>query len=144
VTFLLDVNVLIALIDPTHVGHDAAHGWFEERGRLAWATCPLTENGVIRIVGHPKYPNSPGSPAAVSTVVRGLRTLPGHVFWPDDISLMADSRVDPEKILTPGQVTDSYLLALAVAHGGRLATFDRRLSTRAVSGGREALHILGG
>jgi predicted nucleic acid-binding protein len=56
VTFLLDVNVLISLIDPTHVGHDAAHNWFREVGAASLATCPLTENGVIRVVGHPKYP----------------------------------------------------------------------------------------
>lgn len=62
-TFLLDVNVLIALIDPSHVGHDAAHHWFAEQGHADWATCPLTQNGVIRIVGNPRYPNSTGSPA---------------------------------------------------------------------------------
>lgn len=143
-TFLLDVNVLIALIDPTHVGHDAAHRWFGDQGRLSWATCPITENGVIRIVGHPKYPNSPGSPAAAGAVVRDLRALDGHIFWPDDISLMDADIVDAGKILTPGQVTDSYLLALAVAHGGQLATFDRRLSVGAVSGGQAALHVIPG
>ena len=143
-TFLLDVNVLIALVDPTHVGHDAAHRWFDHQGRLAWATCPLTENGLIRIVGHPKYPNSPGSPAVVAGIVARLRTLPGHVFWPDDISLAATEHVDPAQLLTSGQVTDSYLLALAVYHGGRLATFDRRLSVKAVQGGKAALHILAG
>ncbi|HYK37674.1 MAG TPA: hypothetical protein VEV40_17080, partial [Alloacidobacterium sp.] len=63
--FLLDINVLIALIDPAHVQHDRAHEWFASKGQKAWATCPLTENGVLRIVGHPRYPNSPGSPAAV-------------------------------------------------------------------------------
>jgi predicted nucleic acid-binding protein len=73
VTYLLDVNVLIALIDPSHVGHDAAHGWFANTGFLSWATCPITENGVIRIVGHPKYPNSAGSPAAVVPIVSRLR-----------------------------------------------------------------------
>ena len=143
-TFLLDVNVLIALIDPAHVGHDAAHRWFEDQGQRAWATCPLTENGVIRIVGHPKYPNSPGSPAAVATIVARLRALPGHVFWPDDISLMGADHVDPGQILTSGQVTDSYLLALAVARDGRLATFDQRLSVKAVRGGKAALQVLGG
>ncbi|PJN94116.1 VapC toxin family PIN domain ribonuclease, partial [Amaricoccus sp. HAR-UPW-R2A-40] len=61
--FLLDVNVLIALTDPAHVAHDDAHVWFAETGRHAWATCPITENGVLRILGNPKYPNSPGSPA---------------------------------------------------------------------------------
>ena len=143
-TFLLDVNVLIALIDPAHVGHDAAHRWFEDQGHTAWASCPMTENGVIRIVGHPKYPNSPGSPAAVAAIVVGLRFLPGHVFWPDDISLLEAEQVDPNQILTSGQVTDSYLLSLAIAHGGRLATFDRRLSVKAVRGGKAALHILPG
>jgi len=142
VTFLLDVNVLIALIDPAHVGHDAAHRWFEAEGRRAWATCPLTENGVVRIVGHPKYPNTPGSPAAVAAIVAQIRTLPGHVFWPDDISLVGAGHVDPALILTSGQVTDSYLLALAVAREGRLATFDRRLSVKAVKGGKAALHVI--
>lgn len=143
-TYLLDVNVLIALIDPSHVGHDAAHRWFEEEGRSAWATCPLTENGVIRIVGHPKYPNTPGSPAAVAPLVVQLRTLPGHVFWPDDISLVGAAHLDPAQVLTPGQVTDSYLLGLAVAHGGQLATFDRRLSAKAVRGGKAALCVIAG
>jgi toxin-antitoxin system PIN domain toxin len=134
-TFLLDINVVVALIDPAHVGHDPAHRWFEQHGQKAWATCPLTENGVIRIVGHPKYPDAPGPPSAVAAIVAQLRTLSGHVFWPDDISLVGTELIDAEQILTPGQVTDTYLLALAVAHGGHLATFDRRLSTKAVKGG---------
>ncbi len=141
-TALLDVNVLIALIDPAHISHDAAHDWFAEHGAAGWATCPLTENGVIRIVGSPKYPNSPGSPAAVAAIVAQLRLLAGHVFWPDDISLVGNDNVDPARILTSAQVTDSYLLALAVAQGGRLATFDRRLSVSAVEGGKAALLLL--
>ena len=141
-TFLLDVNVLIALIDPGHVGHDAAHAWFEREGHSSWATCPMTENGVIRIVGHPKYPNTPGSPAQVAAIVSRLRTLPGHVFWPDDISLVGSDHIEPARILTPGQVTDSYLLALAAMRQGCLATFDRRLSTKAVRGGEAALHLI--
>ncbi len=141
-TYLLDVNVLIALIDPAHVSHDAAHRWFEDRGHSAWATCPLTENGVIRIVGHPKYPGAPASPAAIAAIVATLRTLAGHVFWPDDISLVGDARIDPSRVLTSGQVTDTYLLALAAVNGGQLATFDRRLSTHAVKGGKSALHLI--
>lgn len=141
-TFLLDVNVLIALIDPAHVSHDAAHRWFAAEGAADWATCPLTENGVIRIVGHPKYPNTPGSPAEVGAIIAQLRALPGHRFWPDSISLVGADHVDPGQVLTSAQVTDSYLLALAVAHGGRLATFDRRLSAKAVRGGRAALHLI--
>jgi toxin-antitoxin system PIN domain toxin len=141
-TFLLDVNVLISLIDPVHVGHEPAHRWFEAEGNRAWATCPLTENGVVRIVGHPRYPNTPGSPAIVAAIVAQLRALPGHAFWHDNVSLVATDHVDPAKILTSAQVTDSYLLALAVSHGGRLATFDRRLSTTAVRGGKASLHII--
>jgi uncharacterized protein len=104
VTFLLDVNLLIALIDPTHVGHDRSHRWFAATGAASWATCPLTENGVIRIVGHPRYPNSTGSPTAAAPIVAGLPALPGHVFWPDDLSLAGSDFVDVARIATPGQV----------------------------------------
>ena len=141
-TFLIDINVLIALIDQSHVGHDAAHRWFAETGATSWATCPLTENGVVRIVGHRKYPNSAGPPAAVAPIVARLRTLPGHVFWNDDLSLVDSDLVDVDQIMTPGQVTDSYLLALAVKNRVQLATFDRRLSTRAVRRGRAGLHVI--
>jgi toxin-antitoxin system PIN domain toxin len=141
-TFLLDVNVLIALIDPLHVQHNAAHDWFSARGRDSWATCPVTENGVLRIVGHPNYSNSPGTPAAVAPLIAGLRGLPGHVFWPDSISLLDPARFDTSRLLTAGQVTDSYLLGLAKAHGGQLATLDRRLVTDAVLDGSEHLHLI--
>ncbi len=141
-TFLLDVNVVIALIDPAHIAHDAAHHWFDNQGRKSWATCPLTENGAIRIVSHPKYPGAPGSPAAVAAIITQLRKLPGHVFWPDRISLVGGDHIDAEQIQTSGQVTDTYLLALAVINDGQLATFDRRLSTKAVKGGKAALHLI--
>ncbi len=141
-TFLLDVNVLIALIDPTHISHGDAHGWFAKEGSASWATCPITENGVLRIVGNPRYPNTPGSPAVVAAVLGRLRTVPGHAFWPDDISLLDGRYVEAERLLTVGQVTDSYLLALAVAHGGQLASLDRRLSVAAVLGGEPALRLI--
>jgi len=137
---LLDVNVLIALIDPAHVQHDRAHNWFAASAQRAWATCPLTENGVLRIVGHPRYPSSPGTPAAVAELIAALRNLPGHEFWPDDISVLDSRRIEAARLLDSAQVTDSYLLALASAHGGRLATFDRRLVTDAVINGAQALH----
>lgn len=136
------MNVLIALIDPAHIAHDLVHQWFESEGRHAWATCPITENGVLRIIGQPAYPNTPGSPAAVAPIVQGLRNHPGHHFWPDSISLIGTSNVDPGALLTPGQVTDSYLLALAVSQNGKLATLDRRLSSKAVVGGKDALLLI--
>ncbi|MDE2296632.1 MAG: PIN domain-containing protein [Burkholderiales bacterium] len=141
-TFLLDVNVLIALVDPTHVQHEPAHEWFGLHGHKAWATCPLTENGLMRIVGHARYPNSPGTPAAVAQLLTTLRALPGHTFWPDDISLMDANWIDAARLLSAAQVTDSYLLALACAHGGQLASFDRRLVTDAVRDGARRLHLL--
>jgi toxin-antitoxin system PIN domain toxin len=140
--YLLDVNVLVALIDPAHVQHDRAHDWFAVQGRKAWATCPLTENGVLRIVGHARYPNSPGTPAAVAELVAILLALGGHEFWPDDISLVDNRLIDSTRLLDSGQVTDTYLLALARAHDGRLATFDRHLVTDAVIGGSKALHLI--
>ena len=140
--FLLDVNVLIAPVDPAHVAHDAAHEWFEQQGHKAWATCPLTENGLLRIVGGARYPNSPGTPAAVAPLLAALRALPGHVFWPDDISLLDADRVDTTRLLNSAQVTDSYLLALACAHEGQLASFDRRLVKDAVRGGARRLHLI--
>ncbi len=143
-TYLLDVNVLIALIDPTHVGHDASHRWFGDTGAQSWATCPITENGVIRIIGHPKYPNTLGSPAAVAPILQTLRALPGHIFWPDDLSFMGSDLINLDHVTTPSQVTDTYLLALAIAHKGQLATFDRHVSTKAIRGGKAGLHIIDG
>ena len=141
-TFLLDVNVLIALIDPTHVQHDVVHAWFERDGKESWATCPLTENGVLRIVGSPQYPNSPGTPAAVAELLAVLRTLPGHIFWADGISLLDRDKVEHGRLLSSSQVTDSYLLALACAHDGHLATLDRHLVTDAIRDGSQSLCVI--
>jgi uncharacterized protein len=138
--FLLDVNVLIALVDPYHVYHNFAVRWFDAFAKKSWATCPITENGVIRIVGNTQYPNSPGS--ALFDLMREFVALPGHVFWPDDISLLDSARVDSSRLLTTAQVTDTYLLALAQAHGGKLATLDRRLIVDAVRDGADALHVI--
>jgi toxin-antitoxin system PIN domain toxin len=136
------VNVLIAMIDPTHVQHDRAHDWFARTGRRAWATCPLTENGVLRIVGNSRYPSSPGNPAAVAELMSLFLALGGREFWPDDVSLFDATRVDTTRLLNSAQITDSYLLALANVHGGKLATFDRRLVTAAVKGGSSAIHLI--
>lgn len=140
--YLLDVNVLIALIDPVHIRHHDAHAWFSTTAGRSWATCPLTENGVLRIAGHTHYRNSPGSPAAVVGALRSLTRLPGHEFWPDDISLLQNKEVQTAYLSNAGQVTDTYLLALARAHGGRLATFDRSLVTNAVTGGKQTLYLI--
>ena len=141
-TFLLDINVLIALIDPAHVHHDTAHAWFKASGRRGWASCPLTENGVIRIVSHPKYPNRIGTPGLAAEVMTRFCALSGHAFWPDDISVLDSKLIDKARLLSFSQVTDSYLLALARARGGILASLDKRLVVDAVHDGRAALHLI--
>ncbi len=141
-TFLPDVNVVIALIDPTHIHHDNAHGWFATEGAAGWATCPLTENGVVRIVGHPNYPNTPGAPSIVADILGRFCRSGGHVFWPDDISLLDTTNLLLMNLIGHKQVTDSYLLALAVAHGGKLVTLDKRLSPNAVAGGAGGLRVI--
>jgi toxin-antitoxin system PIN domain toxin len=139
--YLLDVNVLVALIDPLHIHHGTAHKWFEREGAAGWATCPITQNGVLRIVASPSYTNSPRTPAAVAEVLADLATVPEHEFWADDLTLLSSPIVDVSQVLASKQVTDTYLLALARSHHGRLATFDRRLSTSAVRDG-EATRLI--
>jgi len=141
-TYLLDVNVLIALVDPAHVQHDAAHRWFARLGRKRFATCPLTENGLVRIVGHPKYPNSPGPPSAVVQSLVAIRSLPGHEFWPDKISVADDAFFAAALLSSHSRVTDSYLLALAHANGGHLATMDRKLATEVVPEAKGSLELI--
>ncbi|MBX3707586.1 MAG: PIN domain-containing protein [Pseudomonadales bacterium] len=128
---LLDVNVLIALLDSDHVAHRSALDWFSQQDRAGWASCPITQNGCIRIMSHPRYAN----PVPVPFVVERLGEAtahPLHEFWPDDLSVLDATRVDPARIHGAQQLTDTYLLALAVAHGGRLVTYDRRVSIASV------------
>lgn len=139
---LLDVNVLIALVDPAHIQHDPAHEWFARVGHKGFATCPLTENGLVRIVGHPRYPNSPGPPSRVLRALAAIRGLPGHTFWPDDISIADPAFFAPELLSSHSRVTDGYLLALARAHRGRLATMDQKLAAEVVPGGSKALELI--
>lgn len=140
--YLLDVNVLIALVDPAHVEHDEAHRWFGDIGHKAFATCPITENGLLRIVGHPKYPNSPGPPGMVAGALVAIRGLPGHEFWADSISLVDSGALDAALLTSHSRVTDSYLLALARANKGRLATLDRKLATEVVADGNSTLALI--
>lgn len=140
--FLLDVNVIIALIDEAHVSHDAAQRWFNSAKAEHWATCPIIENGVVRIVSNPRYSNSPGSPVIVADVLSRLRHSRRHHFWPDNISLLDPLHVAVDRLLGHVHVTDSYLLALAASHGGMLATFDKRLSTASAICGKRGLYII--
>lgn len=138
--YLLDVNVLLALGDPLHVHHEATHEWFASRGREAWATCPMTENAFVRVASHPSYPNRPGDASTVLELLRRMCTAEGHRFWPDTVSLR--DVLEPDIAMTHSQVTDVFLLCLAIANGGRLATLDRHIPAGALRGGTEALEII--
>ena len=139
---LLDVNLLIALVDSQHVHHDPAHHWFSRHALSGWATCPLTQNVVLRILGNPRYPNSPGSPATVMPLLAGLLAHSAHVFWPDDLSWDSSNHFRGDQLLSHGQVTDTYLLALALHHRGVLVTLDKRLSAAAVPAGSAAIELI--
>lgn len=133
---LLDVNVLIALFDADHSLHATALRWFEDSARQGWASCPLTQNGCIRVMSQPRYPN----PVPVDAIARRLREATAHArheFWTDDISILDEGAIDTTRVHGPKQLTDVYLLALAVARGGRLVTFDRSLSLAAVAGAQK-------
>ena len=133
---LLDINVIIALLDSGHVMHRAASLWLAQHQEHGWATTPITENGVVRIMSQPAYPNY--RPAA--QVAERLAEACGHAshqFWPEAVSLLEPGLIDWQRLLGPRQITDCYLLALAVAQGGRLVSFDQRISVDLVRGARD-------
>src|SRR6185503_11470113 len=133
---LLDVNVLLALLDVDHVDHGTARSWLEEEIGAGWASCAITQNGFVRIVSQPRYP-SPIPPAeAMRRLERATRT-DRHEFWPCETSVLDSKAIDRTRVHGPRQVTDVYLLALAVAKGARFVTFDRTVPLVAVVGARE-------
>lgn len=137
--YLLDINALIALLDPDHTFQEAVSHWFYADPRRHWLTCPITENGTIRIIGLPRYPQS--QPLRITIeALRSLTSFGHHEHIPDDVSLLG-SDIDPRRIHGPGQITDTYLALLAQAHGAALATTDRKLSTRALGSMVEVFQI---
>lgn len=128
---LFDVNVLIALLDSGHVHHDAAHRWWEANRAHGWATCPLTQNGFVGIMTQPSYPVRL-SPVEALTRLRHETSRVDHQFWPDDISILDADIFDYRRILGPNQITDHYLLGLAVNNKGRFVTFDTAVSIASV------------
>ena len=132
---LLDVNVLIALLDADHSLHPRATEWFTSHARTGWASCPITQNGCVRIMSHPGYPNALPVRAVMERLAEAT-TSGLHEFWPDDISLLDQDLVDAARIHGPRQLTDLYLLALAVRRGGRFATFDHSISIGAIKGAK--------
>ena len=137
---LLDVNVLIALLDADHVLHARATTWFAGNARTGWASCPITQNGCIRIMSHSGYPNAPSARAVMEHLTDACSSSL-HEFWPDDVSLLDHGAIDAARIHGPRQLSDIYLLSLAIRHGGRFVTFDTSVPLDAVRKA-EANHIL--
>ena len=139
---LLDVNVLIALFDEEHVHFERVRRWWAADTSDDWASCPLTQNGFLRIISQPSYRN----PVSLSLAREFLERQIGqtdHAFWPDDISLLDPARFDSQLNVGPRQLTDVYLLGLAVNNHGRLATLDRGIPAGAVRGaGAESLVVI--
>jgi uncharacterized protein len=121
--YLLDINILIALAWPNHIHHRDARAWFQQRGGQGFRTCPLTQTGFVRISSNPRFTAEAATPQEALGLLRKICALPGHEFWADDLSL-ADAPAAVE-LVGHRQVTDAYLLALAAAHDGILATLDR-------------------
>ncbi len=130
-----DVNMLLALFDPEHVFHAKASAWWREHRKPGWATSPTTQNGALRILSGASYTN-PVKLAVAIPILRRWVAAPDHVFWPEDISLVDAAVIDQDHLLGRRQITDAYLLALAVKNGGRLVTLDKAITVRAVRGAR--------
>ena len=137
---LFDVNVLIALLDRDHVSHNIATAWYRANVTHGWASCPITENGTAWVMSSAGYPN-PLPVGAVLARLDNAARASRHKFWPDNISLTDTTVFDHGAILGPKQITDRYLLALAVKNGGRLVTLDQGIRPTAVRGA-SAVHLV--
>jgi hypothetical protein len=141
--YLLDINLIIALMDPDHVFHQRAHDWWGEAGK-PWASCPLTENGFVRITSSAAY--SSGETATVlemASMLSAFTKSSNHEFWADSFSITDTSHFNHALILAPKHLTDLYLLKMASKNSGCLATFDRNIpATAALDVGKENLKIL--
>lgn len=138
---LLDVNVWIALFDDAHQFSDRANHFIAKKG-VTIATCPLVENGVVRVMSSPHYSRR-GAPA-IQQVRERLREVCSdidHHFWPDDVTLRDDELFNFARVQGHNQITDLYLLALAVRHGGCLASFDQSIALSSVHGAAQK-HLL--
>lgn len=134
---LLDVNVLLALLDGDHVQHVTAREWFRADVAAGWASCGVTQNGFVRVISQPRYP----SPVPAAQAIARLATAsaaPHHQFLPSSVSILDSRIVDPSRILSSRQLTDVYLLALAVTNDLRLVTFDQSIPVAAVNGASAA------
>jgi len=131
---LLDVNVLVALFNPVHVHHELAHDWFADNRRSGWATCPLTENGFLRVLGNPARGDQIMPIPDLVARLRKFCASGHHEFWTDAVSLRDERLFNASFARGHRQLTDVYLLGLATKKRGCLVTFDRTIPLAAVIG----------
>lgn len=131
---LADVNVLLALIDPVHLHHEAASQWYADASLRGWSTCPLTENGFVRILSNPSYPGVHMTPADAIALLETLMQnhAATHHFWPDNASLRDRTLFRPDAVAGHRQITDVYLLGLCQQNGGTLVTLDAGITVTAI------------
>ena len=142
--YLLDTNVLIALLWPSHQQHDLAMKWFARHRGKGWATCPFTQAGFVRIVSNPAFSRDAVQPREATQVLSANTASKDHTFWADDLSFADAVAFAGVRLMGHQQVTDAYLLGLAIIRGGILATLDRRIDslTELKSADRKALEIV--
>ena len=122
--YLLDIDLLLARVWPSHVHHSLAQTWFAERRAAGFATCPLTEIGLVRISANPQLTRRAVLAGEALALLQRITAMPEHAFWADDLAVTV-AVGSGEGIVGHRQITDGYLVALARRHGGVLATFDR-------------------
>ena len=125
---LLHTNLLIALLWPSHERHDRAVAWFTRHRAKGWATCPFTQAGFVRIVSNPGFSRDAVRPREALQVLSANTAAEDHTFWPDDASVADATAFAGARLLGHQQVTDAYLLGLAIRHGGRLTTLDEHIT----------------
>lgn len=135
---LLDVNFLVALFHPRHAHHAAAHTWFSANATGGWATCPVTVNGAVRVLSNAATGLLNARPVETARRLRIFCGHPQHNFWPQGPSLLDADLFMLEFLQGHRQITDAYLLALAVFNRGRLVTFDAAIPLRAVKAATES------
>jgi uncharacterized protein len=142
--YLLDTNVLVALLWPSHAQHDLAVKWFTRRRGKGWATCPLTQAGFVRIVSNPAFSRDAVTPREAAGVLVANTAAKDHSFWPDELPFVEAVAFTEARLVGHQQVTDAYLLGLALRRGGLLATLDQRIAalTEPKSAEHKALEIV--
>ena len=141
---LLDTSILVALLWPSHAQHESAVKWFTRHRARGWATCPLTEAGFVRVVSNPAFSRDAVSPTEAAGLLAANTAASDHVFWPDDLTFVDATSYAGPRLVGHQQVTDAYLLGLAIRHDGALATLDGRIAalTQPKSAERKALDVV--